>query len=217
LNEALALAPNLPFALQAPRYQQTTAEAPPDELRSYRIQAPGGRSYPAYVIVVGQGELGQYYDIQGTTWTGSPLLSDPSQQLHIGSRSYSLFYDGEHIKTVAWREGSAAYWIENTLTYGLSPQAMVAIARETRPVGSPEAPARVTDTSPQRSIPLPQPGAAATSTVTKLAVALGFVTLAIVVLLGSYLLLRQRELKLLRAQVAQAMTLEARHRARKGL
>ncbi|HSZ70744.1 MAG TPA: LCP family protein [Solirubrobacteraceae bacterium] len=212
LNEALALAPNLPFALQAPRYQQTTAEAPPDELRSYRIQAPGGHSYPAYVIVVGQGELGQYYDIQGTTWTGSPLLSDPSQQLHIGSRIYSLFYDGEHIKTVAWREGNAAYWIENTLTYGLSPQAMVAIARATRPVASSGAPARVADTSPQRSIPLPQPGAAATSTPTELAVALGFVTLAIVALLGFYLLVRQRELRHLRAEVAQAIALEARQR-----
>jgi LCP family protein required for cell wall assembly len=211
LDEALAMAPNLPFALEAPRYQQTTAEASPDELRSYSIHVPGGHSYPAYVIVVGRGELGQYYDIQGTTWTGAPLLSAPSQEIHIGSRTYSLFYDGEHIKTVAWREGRAAYWIENTLTYSLSPQAMVAIARDTVPVGSPEAPARATNMSP-RGVALPQPGAAPTTLATKIEAVLGFVSLAVVMLLAVRLLLRQRELKLLRTQVAHAMALEARQR-----
>jgi LCP family protein required for cell wall assembly len=211
LSEALAIAPNLPFALEAPRYQQTTAEAPPDELRSYRIHGPGGHSYPAYVIVVGQGELGQYYDVQGTTWTGSPLLGGPSQELRIGSRTYGLFYDGEHVKTVAWREGSAAYWVENTLTYGLSPQAMVAIARSTRPVGSLQARTRATDTGP-RAVALPEPGAAVTSTTTELEDTLGFVGLAIVVLLALFLLWRQRELGRLRVQVAHAMALEARQR-----
>ncbi len=211
LNEALAIAPNLPFALEAPRYQQTTAEAPPDELRSYRIRGPGGHSYPAYVIVVGEGELGQYYDVQGTTWTGLPLLGNPGEELRIGLRTYALFYDGEHVKTVAWREGGAVYWIENTLTYGLSPQAMVAIARNTRPVGSPEAPARAIGTGP-RTVALPEPGATATSTTTKLEGALGFVSLAIVALLALLLLWRQRELRRLRAQVAHAMALEARQR-----
>ncbi len=212
LHEALAMAPDLPFALEAPRYQQTTAEAPPDELRSYRIHGPDGHSYPAYVIVVGRGELGQYYDIQGTTWTAAPLLSDPSQEIHIGSRAYSLFYDGEHVKTVAWREGNAAYWIENTLTYSLSPQAMVAIARDTRPVGgSLEVPARAAATSPS-GVTLPQPGTTATSSTDKLEAALGLVSLAVVMLLALRLLLRQRELKLLRTQVAHAMALEAHQR-----
>ncbi len=212
LHEALAMAPNLPFALEAPRYQQTTAEAPPDELRSYRIPGPGGHSYPAYTIVVGEGELGQYYDIQGTTWTGAPLLSDPSQEIHIGSRAYSIFYDGEHVKTVAWREGNAAYWIENTLTYSLSPRAMVAIARDTRPVaGSTEAPAHAASPSPH-GVSLPQPGATATSSTAKLEAALGLVSLVVVMLLALRLLLRQRELKLLRTQVAQALALEAQRR-----
>jgi polyisoprenyl-teichoic acid--peptidoglycan teichoic acid transferase len=211
LHEALAMAPDLPFAVEAPRYQQTTAEAPPDELRSYRIRG-GGHSYPAYVIVVGRGELGQYYDIQGTTWIGAPLLGDPSQEIHVGSRTYSLFYDGEHVKTVAWREGNAAYWIENTLTYSLSPQAMVAIARDTRPVGaSTEVSARAASASPH-SVALPQPGATATSSTAKLEAALGLVSLVVVLLLALRLFLRQRELKLLRTQVAQALALEARQR-----
>jgi LCP family protein required for cell wall assembly len=208
LDEALAMAPSLPLALEAPRYQQTIAEAPPDELRSYRIHGPGGHSYPAYVIVVGRGELGQYYDIQGTTWTDSPLLSDPSQEIHIGARTYSLFYDGEHIKTIAWQEGNAAYWIENTLTYNLSPQAMAAIAQDTRPVDSPT---RAASTSPH-GFTVPPRELAATSLSAKIAATLGFISLAVLVLLSMLVFSRRRKLILLREQVAQALSVEARQR-----
>jgi LCP family protein required for cell wall assembly len=212
LAEARAQAPRLPFSLEAPQYQKTTAEASPDELLLYGIQSPNGRRrYPSYVIVVDDGELGQYYDIQGSTWTGIPLLSDPSQTVRIGSRTYSLFYDGEHIKTVAWREGNAVYWIENTLTYSLSPETMVAIARTTRPVGTPTATLPAASTSPHR-LPLPPPGATVTSHTAKIEAGIALLSLAIVVLLGLRLLYRQRELKLLRAQVAEAMALEARRR-----
>ncbi len=206
IGEARAMAARLPFALEAPQYQQTTAEAPPDELRSYTIQGSGGQRFPAYVIVVGRGELGQYYDVQGSTWTDPPLLSHPSQQIQIGSRTYSLFYDGEHIKTVAWREGGAAYWIENTLTYSLSPETMVAIARYTRPVESPvaaPAPARAGNTT--HGLPLSPPGVAATSLSAKIAAALGFVSLLGFGLLAWGVLVRQRELNRLRAQFAQVL------------
>jgi LCP family protein required for cell wall assembly len=212
INEALAMAPRLPFPLEAPQYQKTTAEASPDELLLYGIQSPNGHHrYPSYVIVVDQGELGQYYDIQGSTWTGLPMLSDPSQEIHIGSRTYSLYYDGEHIKTVAWREGHDVYWVENTLTYSLSPQEMVAIARTTRPVGGPTTPPPSSGTGPHR-LALPTPGTTTTSHTATLEAGLGVLALAIVVLLTLRLLLRQRELKLLRVQVAEAMTLEARWR-----
>jgi LCP family protein required for cell wall assembly len=212
INEALAMAPRLPFPLEAPQYQKTDGEASPDEMLLYGIQSPTGRHrYPSYVIVVDQGELGQYYDIQGSTWTGLPMLKDPSQEIHIGSRTYSLYYDGEHIKTVAWREGSDVYWIENTLTYSLSPQEMVAIARTTRPVGGPTAPPPTSGAGLHR-LALPAPGATTTSHTAKLEAGLGVVSLVIVALLSLRVLFRQRELKLLRVQVAEAMSLEARRR-----
>jgi polyisoprenyl-teichoic acid--peptidoglycan teichoic acid transferase len=214
IAEATAMAVNLPFALEAPQYQQTTAEAPPDELHAYSIHGPGGRLFPAYVIVVGRGELGQYYDIQGTTWTNSPLLSDPSQEIHIGSRTYSLFYDGEHVKTVAWREGNAAYWIENTLTYSLSPQAMVAIARDTRPIGNPTAPTHAASTSPH-AITLPPRGLSGTSLSEQIAAALSFISLAVLALLTGLLLSRRRQLIQLREQMAHALALEAHQRRSK--
>jgi len=211
LGEALAMAPYLPFALEVPRYEATTAEAGPDVLRRYDVRDEQGRLHPIYAIVVEEGELGQYYDVQGSTWTDPPLLGDPSQEIRIGARTYSLFYDGEHVKTIAWREGSAVYWIENTLTNSLSPQAMVAIARTTRPVGGPAAPARAAGGSPPGFVP-PPPGVAAVGLGVKIAAMLGFVVLAVLALLATLVLARRRELILLRGQVAQALALEADER-----
>ncbi len=214
LEEARAQAPHLPFPLEAPQYQKVTAESAPDELRRYGILGPNGhRRYPSYVIVAQEGELGQYYDIQGSTWSGLPLLSDPSQSVHIGSRTYSLYYDGEHIKTVAWHENNAVYWIENTLTYSLSPETMVTIARYTRSVGNTSAPASApTRRASLHGIVLPSRGVTASSTTPDIEAALGLLSLAIVTLLGIGLLWRQRELKRLRAQVAEALALDARRR-----
>jgi polyisoprenyl-teichoic acid--peptidoglycan teichoic acid transferase len=214
LEEARAQAPHLPFPLEAPQYQKVTAESAPDELLLYGIQGPHGHHrYPSYVIVVDDGELGQYYDIQGSIWNGLPLLNDPSQEIRIGSRTYSLFYDGEHIKTVAWREHDDVYWIENTLSYSLSPETMVTMARYTRPVDNPvgQAPPPAPHASPSIVV-LPPHGLKTTSLTNKIEAALGLLSLAIVVLLGVGVLVRQRELKRLREQVAQALALEAHHR-----
>jgi polyisoprenyl-teichoic acid--peptidoglycan teichoic acid transferase len=216
LEAARALAPSLPFAVQAPLYQRVTAESSPDEMRAYKIHGPDGHNYPAYVIVVAQGELGQYYDIQGSTWTNPPLLSNPNSTVTIGPRTYSLFYDAEHLKTIAWAEGNAAYWIENTLTYSLSPEQMVAIARETRPVTRHVVDQANAGTQPpppsSGRVHLPPPAAPAVSQKYQIGALLGFVGLAVVALLALLLLTRQRELNTLREQVAHALALEARQR-----
>jgi len=215
LAEARALAPHLPFALEAPQYQDATAESSPDELRIYHIHGPHRRRYPAYVMVVGQVGLGQYYDIQGSTWKQSPLLTNPNQTDHIGSRTYSLYYTGEHLRTVAWHEGGAVYWIENTLSNTLSPEQMVAIARETRPVTNQVVHQASTGHTPpplrQRSVPAPVSVATVDGAI-KIGDYLGFIVLLAAVVLFVLVLLRQRELRRLRAQVADAMALEARAR-----
>jgi LCP family protein required for cell wall assembly len=213
LAEARAMAPRLPFPVEAPRYQETTAEAEPDGVRRYDIHGPGGQLYPAYVIVIDKGELGQYYDVQGSTWASSPLLSAPTQEISVGPRTYSLFYDGEHLKTIAWREQNAAYWIENTLTNDVSPQQMLAIAQQTQPVIHTRLSTPSTATAPSpRGFKLPPPAAPAASTLAKAGALLGFVALVVVALLALLSLSRQRTLRTLREQVAQAMELEARQR-----
>jgi LCP family protein required for cell wall assembly len=216
LQEARAMATNLPFGVELPLYQRTTAESVPDAMRHYDIEGPDGHRYPAYVIVVQQGELGQYYDIQGSTWTNSPLLHSPNNTITIGSRTYSLYYDGEHLRTVAWSEGDAAYWIENTLTNSLSPEQMVAIARATQPVTSDavdQASKGIPPAPPSTGhVNLPPPTAATTSLLLRIGSLVGFLGLAVVALLAMRVLTRQRDLKLLREQIAHAMFLEAGQR-----
>jgi LCP family protein required for cell wall assembly len=208
LDHARSAAPNLPFALEYPRVRQSYVGSVPDKLRTYAIRDPHGIAHSAYVVAVNSAPLGEYYDVQGTTWGDPPLLSNPSQTVHIGSRSYGLFYSGEEIRTIAWREGNATYWIQNTLTNSVQPREMLALAEQTVPVigaGSGEAPAV---TAP-RAFSLPPRPSTSTSLTSKLAAAASLLCLAALAFLALLLISRRRELALLREQVARAMTLEA--------
>ncbi|HZL47511.1 MAG TPA: LCP family protein [Solirubrobacteraceae bacterium] len=214
LAQARSAAPQLPFALEYPRVRDTNGEAEPDTLRLYLIHDQQGHLRPIYVIVIDRGGLGEYYDVQGSTWTDPPLLSNPSQTVRIGSRTYSLYYAGEEIRTIAWREAGAEYWIQNTLTNSIQPREMLAMAEHTLPVISPRpngAPATAAIPT-LRSIDLPPREVGTTSLASKLEAALGFVGLGAVCVLALLVLSRRRELGLLREQVAHALALEARQR-----
>jgi len=210
LAAARSAAPNLPFALEYPRSRATFAGAAPDTLRLYDIRDQHGRLHPAYVAVLNSGPLGQFYDVQGTSWSEPPLLANPGQTAHIGSRTYGLFYAGEQIRTIAWREGGTAYWIQNTLTNSIGAREMLAMAEQTTPVVG--AAGGVASTPTPRGFSLPPRQVAATSLSSKLAAVLSLVTLAALVLLAGLLVSRRRELALLREQVAHAMSLEASQR-----
>jgi polyisoprenyl-teichoic acid--peptidoglycan teichoic acid transferase len=209
-QEARATAANLPFPVVAPRYQQTTAEASPDTLRRYDILGPNRQLYPAYVLVIDHGGLGEYYDVQGTTWSEPPLLEHPTSQVHLGSRTYDLVYDGENLKTIGWHEAGNSYWIENTLTNAISPQVMVAIAEQTVAVTGPHAGNGVPAAPSLRSLKLPSRAVAATTTLTeKLGAAFAFAVLAALALLSALLLHRRRELRALRDSLEDARAREA--------
>jgi LCP family protein required for cell wall assembly len=211
LAAARSAAPNLPFALEYPRTRATYGGASPDTLRLYAVRDQHGRVHPIYAVVVNSGPLGQFYDVQGTSWSDPPLLGSASQTVHLGSRTYGLFYAGEQIRVIAWREGGASYWIQNTLTNGIQPREMLALAEQTVPVvGAGGGPATVS--SSPRSFSLPPRQINPTSASSKLAAVLSFLALAALVGLTALLLSRRRELIQLRDQVAHAMSLEARQR-----
>jgi polyisoprenyl-teichoic acid--peptidoglycan teichoic acid transferase len=211
LAGARAVAPYLPFALEYPRARDAGGGAAPDTLRRYDIRDQHGRLHPSYVISIDKGGLGEFYDVQGTSWTNPPL-GNPSQEVHIGSRTYGLFYTGEAIRMIAWREGGALYWIENTLANGVQPREMVAMAERTRPViGAAAGSASASATNPT-DFKLPPRPVAATSLAVKLGALLGFVGLAVVAWLALRVLARGREVAALREQVARAMALEASQR-----
>jgi LCP family protein required for cell wall assembly len=211
LTQARSAAPSLPFALEYPRSRQSFASSLPDTLRLYDVRDQDGHLHPTYTIVVNSGPLGEFYDVQGTTWTNPPLLSKPSATVHIGSRTYDLFYAGEQLRTVAWREGNATYWVQNTLTNSVAPREMLGVAAQTQPViGS--RPGAAPGLAAVTGVKLPSAAKAPTSTFKKLGALAGLLSFGALVLLGYYLLSRQRELRTLREQVAHAMALEARQR-----
>jgi LCP family protein required for cell wall assembly len=209
--EARAQAPSLPFAVEYPRARDTAGGGVPDSFRRYYIRDQRGQLRSIYAIAIDRGPLGQFYNVQGTNWTDPPLLASPSATLQVGARDYQLFYAGEEVRLIAWHEGGAAYWIQNTLTNSVSPRAMIATAQETVPVvGS------VTASAAASNVPVnvPPPPRATTKLdlATKIGSLLGFAGLAVVGGLALLLLRRHRELAGLREQVARAMTLEALQR-----
>jgi LCP family protein required for cell wall assembly len=97
--------------------------------RGYRVKAPDGKMKAAYRLVVSYGEDGNYYGIQGTTWTEPPILRNPSSDTRtINGKRLLLFYDGKRLRTVGWKTSRGAYWVQNTLQERLTNDQMLAIA-----------------------------------------------------------------------------------------
>jgi polyisoprenyl-teichoic acid--peptidoglycan teichoic acid transferase len=129
LAQANSVASALPFPLYYPTSRVTSALSPPDMLRPYWLH--GNR---AYVVVVAQGGLGQYYDLEGTTWTTPPLLDNPNQTIELAGRTMQLYFEGQRLRIVAWHDGPAVYWLVNTLQNILTNRQMLAIAAAAHPI-----------------------------------------------------------------------------------
>lgn len=211
---ARSAAARLPFGLELPRVQDELGPATPPEIRDYLIHAPGGTAYPIYVEVFSTGLLGQYYDVQGTTWVTAPTFDAPAQTVALGGRQFSLWYTGAHLDQVAWFERGAMYWIRNTLTDALGNAQMLEIAEQTTPVTA--APAARRGRVDLRTLHLAAPvtedasSAVLPATITSLA---GLVTLLLLPLAAGAVVLNRRRLTAmhgqLRGTVARAALLEA--------
>jgi hypothetical protein len=123
------LATGVPFRVYYPVGRVTGEGAPIDETRAYTLAG-----HPTYVVAVAQGELGQWYDLEGTTWQSPPILKDPNQTIQLAGRKVQLYYEGQRLRVVAWRDGTAVYWLVNSLQNILTNRQMLAIAAAARPV-----------------------------------------------------------------------------------
>ncbi len=207
LSKAVYAAADIPFQLEIPRVQDRAGSVTPVQVRDYSIQAPDGTSYPAYVAVFNAAGLGQYYDVQGTTWTTPPVLDSPDQTVQVGGRTYYLYYGGQHLETVAWYEHHAAYWVRNTLTQAVGNGELLAIAEQSAPATS-HVGRRVTlgaAAVPERTIEQPTDDLAQT-----LGSVGGLIALVALPLLAVPLLRRRREVAKLRLQLAATLNFEAR-------
>ena len=215
LQQAQASARGLPFPLEYPRVQDANGSGTPVYLRDYLIHA-GQTAYPAYVAVFSNGLLGQYYGVQGMTWLGAPMFTNPDQIVTVAGRTYFLFYSGQHLMVVAWYEHGAVYWVHNSLTDSVENGELLAIAEQTRPigvVGTPGSPVNGTRgrrhgrlgavVVPRRIAPGPK-----VSTVETIGAIGGVATLLAAPLLCFGLFRRRRRLTALRAELDALLTLE---------
>jgi LCP family protein required for cell wall assembly len=97
--------------------------------RQYLIRDQQGRRHAAYrMTLVLNSQLGEYYGVQGTTWTNPPLLRSPSGTRDVNGKRLLLFANGGRLTTVAWHNGPDVYWISNTLTSTIPNPQMVGMA-----------------------------------------------------------------------------------------
>jgi LCP family protein required for cell wall assembly len=110
------------------RYPASTGVARSPRL--YTIADRGGHRHEAYRLVVTQNaDQGQYYGIEGTSWRHPPILDGSHSTQRMAGRSYDVYYNGPHIRLVAWHTSHGVYWVSNTLSRHLSNRAMLGIAR----------------------------------------------------------------------------------------
>ena len=156
------------------------------------------------------GQLGQFYDVQGTTWTDAPLFPNPNQMLRAGKRIYELYYDGTSLQMVAWHEYAAWYWVHNTLTDSTGSGELLAIAEQTEPltpVTGAGARGRASDRARARPdlapvvVPTRTVAPVATTTVETVGSIGGVVALLALPLLTVGLVQRQRQRRRLRAEL----------------
>jgi polyisoprenyl-teichoic acid--peptidoglycan teichoic acid transferase len=105
-----------------------------DPPRAYGIDDYDGRPHEAYRMVLHQG-IGEYYGVQGMTWTDPPMLTGAQSRRGRGGRQLQLIYDGSHLRLVAVRTPTAVYWVSNTLLLSLTNRQMLAIANSLAPPG----------------------------------------------------------------------------------
>ena len=97
--------------------------------RTYTIRDRADRAHKAYRLVIRQSEIeGQYYGVQGTTWTTPPVLAHPDSTTRLRGRTLKLYRSGGRLRFVSWRKGRAVYWVSNTLSLRLTNGQMLGIA-----------------------------------------------------------------------------------------
>ena len=104
-----------------------------DQWRNYSIETTDGKHSAASVAVVQTSQYG-YWSIQAMRWQNPPAIQNPSSTQKIGGRKFMLFFQGDHLHMVAWKEHGTLYWVLNTLDNQLSNDLMLGLAASCKPV-----------------------------------------------------------------------------------
>jgi LCP family protein required for cell wall assembly len=133
-DQAIEAAPHVRFPVLYPRLT-SLGSAYVDTARSYVITDPDHHPQGAYRMVINKGGFGEYYGIQGTTWTKAPILDKPDETRTVNGRKLKLYYVGGRLRLAALVTKRAAYWVSNTLLLSLTNKQMLAIAGSLQRIG----------------------------------------------------------------------------------
>jgi LCP family protein required for cell wall assembly len=115
--------------------------------RGARTRDPNYSSQPPYRVYDVQGKKAVYvtysadtYDtvfgVQAIDWEDPPILDGPTTERTLkNGRKLSLYFNGDKLMRVAWRQDGVTYWLENSLTGRIPNSAMIAMAKSFKPVG----------------------------------------------------------------------------------
>ncbi len=122
---------NLGFPFYFPGLRKTGSRYADTKPRIYRIRDAQNKLHKAYRLVLYSG-YGEYYGVQGMTWKYPPILDDPDRTRTVDGRKLQLYYDGSHLRLVAWKTQKAAYWVTNTLNLSIPNSGLIAMAASLR-------------------------------------------------------------------------------------
>jgi hypothetical protein len=125
--------PKLKFPFYFPSVRaKGSSYSGPEQPRMYTLKDETGKKRQAYRLVLRAPGIGEYYGVQGLTWKAPPILDNPDRTVRHGNRKLRLYYDGQHLRLVAWKTKKAVYWVSNTLTQSIGNAQMVEIAGSLR-------------------------------------------------------------------------------------
>ena len=123
---------NLGFPFYFPSLRKTGSRYADSKPRIYDVPDSTGKKHKAYRLVLNAGTFSEYYGIQGLAWQNPPILDDPDRTRTVDGRKLQLYYDGQHLRLVAWKTKKAVYWVTNTLTMSIPNNRLIAIAASLR-------------------------------------------------------------------------------------
>jgi len=106
-----------------------------DGSRVYHTRDPDKNVYGAYriVMMVTKEDGDHYFGLQGLRgWTDPPILEAPHEEVEMDDRKFQVYYEGDRIRLISWKDGDNVYWISNSLLLTLENQQMLGMARSTR-------------------------------------------------------------------------------------
>ena len=124
---------DLGFPFYFPALRKTGSRYADDKPRIYGIRDAQGKLHRAYRIVLYAGALRRVLRRPGDELEvpADPRRPGPHARPSNG-RKLMLYYDGSHLRLVAWRTQKAVYWVTNTLTLSIPNSRLIAIAGSLR-------------------------------------------------------------------------------------